>query len=299
MIFVPQIRAAEPMKPHALRATLQKRLRSVTNCSEITTLCNAWWRNRLPPGTNLLQMNWSSPRRKPRSLASPPPKMSSLVAFIWILRAAAFRSSRRKARSRRSKEKFVMDESPLPAMARSIRFPCVRETLSKPATCLPKWLIFTKYACVHLWTNRKSARFGQTESVPKQVVPRGTRSVGELLCSVNNDKLELLPNVNVSVRINSQERSNVLVIPRGTVASEGGKRFVYVVKSTGLGVGKKILEKREIQLGIADSVHYQVVSGLDAKDLVALPGDVELHDGMRVKIINTESASLQGHQDVQ
>ena len=144
----------------------------------------------------------------------------------------------------------------------------------------------------HIWQ-------GQTESVPKQVVPRGTRSVGELLCSVNNDKLELLPNVNVSVRINSQERSNVLVIPRGTVASEGGKRFVYVVKSTGLGVGKKILEKREIQLGIADSVHYQVVSGLDAKDLVALPGDVELHDGMRVKIINTESASLQGHQDVQ
>ena len=144
----------------------------------------------------------------------------------------------------------------------------------------------------HIWK-------GETESVPKQVVPRGTRSVGELLCSVNNDKLELLPNVNVSVRINSQERSNVLVIPRGTVASEGGKRFVYVVKSTGLGVGKKILEKREIQLGIADSVHYQVISGLDAKDLIALPGDVELHDGMRVKIINTESASLQGHQDVQ
>jgi hypothetical protein len=72
-----------------------------------------------------------------------------------------------------------------------------------------------------------------------------------------------------------------------------------VVKSTGLGVGKKISEKHEIQLGIADSVHYQVVSGLDAKDLIALPGDVELHDGMRVKIINTESASLQGHQDVQ
>jgi HlyD family secretion protein len=138
---------------------------------------------------------------------------------------------------------------------------------------------------------------GQTEIIPKQVVPRGTRSVGELLCSVNNDKLELLPNVNVNVRINSQERSNALVIPRGTVASEGGKRFVYVVKSSELGVGKKVLEKREIQLGIADSVHYEVLSGLDAKDLIALPGDVELHDGMRIKIINTESASLQGHPD--
>jgi len=140
---------------------------------------------------------------------------------------------------------------------------------------------------------------GVTETIPRQVVPRGTRSVGELLCSVNNDKLELLPNVNVNVRINSQERSNVLVIPRGTVASESGKRYVYVVRAAEFGVGKKVLEKREIQLGIADSVHYEVLSGLDTKDIVALPGDVELHDGMYVKIMNTESASAEGHTDAQ
>jgi HlyD family secretion protein len=140
---------------------------------------------------------------------------------------------------------------------------------------------------------------GVTEIIPRQVVPRGTRSVGELLCSVNNDKLELLPNVNVNVRINSQERSNVLVVPRGTVALESGKRYVYVVKAAGLGVGKKVLEKRQIQVGIADSVHYEVLSGLDTKDLVALPGDVELHDGMYVKIMNTESAAVEGHSDAQ
>lgn len=136
---------------------------------------------------------------------------------------------------------------------------------------------------------------GQTELIPKQVVPRGTRSVGELVCSVNNDALQLLPNVNVDVRINSKERDNVLVIPRGTVASENGKHYVYVVKN---GVGKTLLEKREIQLGISDANHYQVLSGLENKDLIALPGDVELRDGMRVKIVNTESASMQGHQDV-
>lgn len=140
---------------------------------------------------------------------------------------------------------------------------------------------------------------GQTEIIPKQVVARGTRSVGELLCSVNNDKLELLPNVNVDVRINSQERHNVLVIPRGTVATEGAKHFVFVVKTTGLGVGKKVLEKREIQLGIADASHYEVLSGLDGKDLVALPGDVDLREGMAVKIVNTESSANQGHHDAE
>jgi len=140
---------------------------------------------------------------------------------------------------------------------------------------------------------------GLTEIIPKQVVPRGTRSVGELLCSVNNDKLELLPNINVDVKINSQERKDVLVIPRGTVASEGGKRYVFVVKSTGLGVGKKVLEKREIQLGIADSAHYEVVGGLDPKDVIALPGDVDLRDGMYVKIVNIASSSIQGHKDAE
>src|SRR6202041_1598811 len=42
---------------------------------------------------------------------------------------------------------------------------------------------------------------GRTEQIPKQVVPHGMRSVGEVLCSVDNSKLELLPNVNVEVTI--------------------------------------------------------------------------------------------------
>src|SRR5204862_2593645 len=58
---------------------------------------------------------------------------------------------------------------------------------------------------------------GKTEIIPKQVVQRNTRSVGELLCSINNDKLELLPNINVNVRINSRERLGVLSVPRGAV----------------------------------------------------------------------------------
>jgi HlyD family secretion protein len=123
---------------------------------------------------------------------------------------------------------------------------------------------------------------GLTEIIPKQVVQRNTRSVGELLCSVNNDQLELLPNVNVNVRINSREHDNVMVVPRGTIASEAGKRYVFVVKSTGLTGGKKVLEKREIQLGIADSAHYEVLGGLGANDLIALPGDTDLRDGMQV-----------------
>jgi HlyD family secretion protein len=138
---------------------------------------------------------------------------------------------------------------------------------------------------------------GLTEVIPKQVVQRGMRSVGELLCSVNNDKLELLPNINVNVRINSRERTNVLTIPRGTVESEGTKRFVFVVMGDDLGVGKHTLEKREIRVGIADSTSYEVVSGLGESEVVAVPGDLDLKDGMPVQVVNTRASNIQGAVD--
>lgn len=135
---------------------------------------------------------------------------------------------------------------------------------------------------------------GTTEIIPKQVVKRDTRSVGELLCSVNNDKLDLLPNINVNVRINSRERTGVLSVPRGAVEAEGGRKFVFVVKDNQLGVGKNTLEKREIQVGIADATSYEVVSGLKGNELVALPGDVDFRDGMPVKVVNSEPQNVRG-----
>src|SRR5258705_2607344 len=132
---------------------------------------------------------------------------------------------------------------------------------------------------------------GRTEMTPKQVVPRGSRSVGELLCSVENEKLELLPNTNVNVRINSRERLNVLAVPRGSVETIGGQSFVFVVKDS---VGKTVLEKRPIQVGIADATNYEVVSGLTGEDTVALPGDADFRDGMPVKVVNLDTTNVPG-----
>jgi HlyD family secretion protein len=141
------------------------------------------------------------------------------------------------------------------------------------------------------------AWMGKTQVIPKQVVARGARSVGELLCEVNNDKLELLPNINVNVRINSRERHNVLTVPRGAVEAEGGQRFVFVVLRQALSVSKATLQKREIHVGIADSTNYEVVSGLKEGDMVALPGDVDLKDGMPVKVVNTDASYIRGRTE--
>lgn len=129
---------------------------------------------------------------------------------------------------------------------------------------------------------------GNTEVIPKQVVPHGTRSVGELLCSVDNEKLELLPNINVNVRINSRERIGALSIPRGAVQIDGTHRYVYVITDVTLGVNQTRLEKREIRVGIASATDYEILSGLIEGDKVALPGDVELKDGMAVRVVQTQ-----------
>ena len=138
---------------------------------------------------------------------------------------------------------------------------------------------------------------GKTTVIPKQVVPRGSRSVGELLCSVNNEKLELLPNINVDVRISARERNGVLTVPRSAVESSGGMRYVSVVKDGGINVGKNTLEKRPIVVGIADAANYEVVAGLSGGELVALPGDFDLRDGMLVKVTNPDASDYLGRSN--
>lgn len=135
---------------------------------------------------------------------------------------------------------------------------------------------------------------GKTEIIPKQVVARGLRNVGELLCSVRNDKLELLPNTNVNVRINLKERLNVLSVTRGAVETENSQRYVFVVRDS---VGQSRLEKRLIQVGIADATNYEIVSGLREGEVVAIPGDVELRDGMSVKVVSMVSSNLKEAKD--
>jgi HlyD family secretion protein len=118
---------------------------------------------------------------------------------------------------------------------------------------------------------------GQTQQIPKQVVPRQSRSVGEVLCSVDNSSLELLPNVNVEVKIMVRERKDALVVPRAAVGYDRkGQHYVFVFD------GEKV-HRRNISVGIASASNYEVLSGLKLDDRVALPAGLTLRDGMDVR----------------
>jgi HlyD family secretion protein len=122
---------------------------------------------------------------------------------------------------------------------------------------------------------------GETEILPKQVVTRGTRNVGELLCSVTNDRLDLLPNTTVDVRIQVTERTGTLVVPRGAIFIEGDKRYVYRV------VNDRIY-RQMIKVGIANPTKIEVLSGLHEGDVVALPGEVTLKENLRIIPVRQE-----------
>jgi len=122
---------------------------------------------------------------------------------------------------------------------------------------------------------------GKTEILPKQVVLRGTRSVGELLCSVSNDRLDLLPNTTVDVRIHVSERAATLVVPRGAVSVEGDSRYVFRVQDSRL-------QRVSIKVGISNSTQMEILSGLKEGDVVALPGEVALKDNLSVIAVRPE-----------
>lgn len=126
----------------------------------------------------------------------------------------------------------------------------------------------------HVWT-------GRTEVLPKQVVTRGTRSVGELLCSVTNDRQDLLPNTTVDVRIQVSERASVLVVPRGAVLIDGEKRYAFRVENNRL-------QRLQITVGIANPTKIEVHSGLNEGDVVALPGNASLKQNLKVIPVQPE-----------
>ena len=122
---------------------------------------------------------------------------------------------------------------------------------------------------------------GRLERLPTSVLAHGNRNVGEALCSVVNEGRELLPGINVNIRIQVSKLMNALVVARGAVRVEGTRRFVFAAQA-----GK--LQKRQIRVGAANATRYEVLEGVGEGDWVALPGDVELKDGMPVRVAESQ-----------
>jgi HlyD family secretion protein len=123
---------------------------------------------------------------------------------------------------------------------------------------------------------------GKTEILPRQVVALGTRNVGELLCTIANQGTELIPNTTVDVRIEINERADVMAVPRGAVQVDGTHRYVYRFDGSRL-------HRTEIRVGLANATQFEVLSGINEGDVLALPGDAPLRDNMAVRVASPDS----------
>ncbi len=71
---------------------------------------------------------------------------------------------------------------------------------------------------------------------------------------------------------------DAVVVPVEALFDEGGTTYVYAVDG-------EVLSRTEVTVGTVTETSVQILSGVSADDVVALSGQIELVDGMRVKAI--------------
>jgi HlyD family secretion protein len=117
---------------------------------------------------------------------------------------------------------------------------------------------------------------GVVVHLPAQVVPLGTRSVAEVLCTIESPMGTLLANTNVDVEIEAPEQKAVDSLSRAVVLPEGKKEFVWVISG-----GRAT--KRYIETGRSTSTRIEITGGLTLGEKVIDPVDNAISEGLKVQ----------------
>lgn len=116
---------------------------------------------------------------------------------------------------------------------------------------------------------------GAVDRTPIQIVPLGSRQVGEVVCLIENPNRDLLPGANVNADIKTDSVENALTIPKEALRREGSRTGVYLLD------GDRIVW-RDVKMGVNNTTRTQV-EGLQDGDAVALLTDKPLKNGMTVR----------------
>lgn len=121
---------------------------------------------------------------------------------------------------------------------------------------------------------------GTITRVPATVTQLGTRNVGDVTCTVDNNDLKLLPNVNANVTITTAQENNVLTVSREAVRQEGGQHYVFEIVN-----GE--LKRRSVTTSVSNPTRIEITSGLSENAWVALSAvdNHPLTDGLAVRVV--------------
>ncbi|HEX5227069.1 MAG TPA: efflux RND transporter periplasmic adaptor subunit [Bryobacteraceae bacterium] len=117
---------------------------------------------------------------------------------------------------------------------------------------------------------------GMVDKLPTQIVPLGTRQVGEVGCIIENPDRDLLPNANINAEIQATVVENALALPKEAIRRQGSESGVMLLD------GDHVVW-RKLNLGVSSYTKSQVVSGLKDGDAVALPTEKQIQNGSRVQ----------------
>jgi HlyD family secretion protein len=98
---------------------------------------------------------------------------------------------------------------------------------------------------------------------------------------MDNKDHRLKPGMFARVIIVTQRREGVLLLPKNSLAEQGGAPRVFVNEN-----GKA--SRRVVSLGVKGEQHVEVLRGLEAGDEVIITGHYELKDGMPLKVIRRQ-----------
>lgn len=120
---------------------------------------------------------------------------------------------------------------------------------------------------------------GTVTRVPSTVTLRGTRTVGVVTCTIDNQDLKLLPNINVSVVITTAHDENAITVPREAVHQDEGQRYVFLVKNDKL-------VRQPVETSISNLTLIEITKGVQDGQTVALNSVAgqALRDGTPVTI---------------
>lgn len=133
------------------------------------------------------------------------------------------------------------------------------------------------------WDARPGKQWkGEVEKLPLQIVPLGSRQVGEVLLTIANPDNDLPPGANVNVAIRSRTAPKATTIPKETLRRENGVSGVFVIEND-----KAVW--RPVDTGIANVTRVQITRGLKPGERVALATDAPLRDGSPVKPVSEDT----------
>jgi multidrug efflux pump subunit AcrA (membrane-fusion protein) len=119
------------------------------------------------------------------------------------------------------------------------------------------------------WDGMPGKQWRATVDKPaEEVVALNNRSVGNVICSIEGDPRELIPNLNVKVEIAADHKANTIIVPRSALFSSGGKLSVLISE------GKRIIE-RPVDIGLSTSETIEILHGANEGDSVVInPGEI-------------------------